>query len=508
MKKMRKLLAVLMTLAMVMGLGMTSFAADSNYKTTITVNEVAVTDSTSVQYYQAVLASDTAPTGWVFANETVAGYFKSAFGVSTDADAIAALIALGKLDVAPKHAYEGEINTDTATVNGKTYTASQFATAIENIKDNEELSDEKVTSNGETYTIADATAGLYVIKATGTDYTYITMAAYVGYSYSNSGEVDGLIPAVVKAKGSSNGITKDLVEDENTTDSDKSVTVGDIVNYSATTYYPFYDADTPVKDKVFTVTDTVTNATYVANSLEVYVGTTELTEESDYTVTQYAGEKTFTVTFIYDEAHAGKTVTLNYSIEIGNEKIDVTNNIKSTFDQTGDTVTIDTVAVEITKVDATTTTTLLDGAKFEIYEALTSAEGATQTVENAMVNDVVTDKTLFLKKVDEGTTVAGKVKFVGLDATKKYYIKETVAPEGYSLNNSYYEVTGSVETTKDNSKTYTFTDFTGIQVKDTKLNALPSTGGIGTTIFTIGGCVIMVAAAYMYFVSRRREEEQ
>ncbi|MFR0951717.1 MAG: LPXTG cell wall anchor domain-containing protein [Lachnospiraceae bacterium] len=30
---------------------------------------------------------------------------------------------------------------------------------------------------------------------------------------------------------------------------------------------------------------------------------------------------------------------------------------------------------------------------------------------------------------------------------------------------------------------------------NTKLSALPSTGGIGTTIFTIAGCVIMIAAA-------------
>ena len=42
---------------------------------------------------------------------------------------------------------------------------------------------------------------------------------------------------------------------------------------------------------------------------------------------------------------------------------------------------------------------------------------------------------------------------------------------------------------------------------DTKLSALPSTGGIGTTIFTVGGCVIMIAAAYMFFVSRRKEEQ-
>jgi LPXTG-motif cell wall-anchored protein len=41
-------------------------------------------------------------------------------------------------------------------------------------------------------------------------------------------------------------------------------------------------------------------------------------------------------------------------------------------------------------------------------------------------------------------------------------------------------------------------------VLDTQLSALPSTGGIGTTIFTIAGCLIMVAAAGLFFVSRRK----
>ena len=33
---------------------------------------------------------------------------------------------------------------------------------------------------------------------------------------------------------------------------------------------------------------------------------------------------------------------------------------------------------------------------------------------------------------------------------------------------------------------------------------LPSTGGIGTTIFTVGGCAIMIIAAGLYFATRRK----
>ena len=44
-------------------------------------------------------------------------------------------------------------------------------------------------------------------------------------------------------------------------------------------------------------------------------------------------------------------------------------------------------------------------------------------------------------------------------------------------------------------------------MNDTKLASLPSTGGIGTTIFTVGGCAIMIAAAGLYFSLRRRTEK-
>ena len=42
-------------------------------------------------------------------------------------------------------------------------------------------------------------------------------------------------------------------------------------------------------------------------------------------------------------------------------------------------------------------------------------------------------------------------------------------------------------------------------IPNTKLVALPSTGGIGTTIFTVAGCGIMIAAAFFFFASRKKE---
>lgn len=60
---------------------------------------------------------------------------------------------------------------------------------------------------------------------------------------------------------------------------------------------------------------------------------------------------------------------------------------------------------------------------------------------------------------------------------------------------------------------YRYNDFTvddenkGNGIVNTTLSALPSTGGIGTTIFTIGGCAIMVTAAGLYFATRKKTEK-
>lgn len=45
-------------------------------------------------------------------------------------------------------------------------------------------------------------------------------------------------------------------------------------------------------------------------------------------------------------------------------------------------------------------------------------------------------------------------------------------------------------------------------VVNKKGSTLPSTGGIGTTIFTIAGCVIMIAAAGLFFASRKKSDNK
>ena len=111
----------------------------------------------------------------------------------------------------------------------------------------------------------------------------------------------------------------------------------------------------------------------------------------------------------------------------------------------------------------------------EYKVALEGEEGATTTL-------VATNGTLKVTGLDEGN----------------YEFKETKAPTGYSVNsaNKAFTITAS-----DNAEV----SVDAGQFVNTKLSALPATGGIGTTIFTIVGCGIMIAAAGLFFASRRKE---
>ena len=91
-----------------------------------------------------------------------------------------------------------------------------------------------------------------------------------------------------------------------------------------------------------------------------------------------------------------------------------------------------------------------------------------------------------------------------MDAQKKYCVQETNAPTGYKIQKDYHVLTGADSTTVEGSKVYKFDNFDDVTVTDENLSALPSTGGIGTTIFTIAGCLIMVTAAGLFFASRKR----
>lgn len=129
----------------------------------------------------------------------------------------------------------------------------------------------------------------------------------------------------------------------------------------------------------------------------------------------------------------------------------------------GQTVTY-TINVKVPSIDPTATNKL-----FKVTDALTGANGQ-----------------LVVKGLDKG----------------KYQFKEVTAPEGYSINETNSSATLTITGDKATA------EFTAdADMRDTEVGALPETGGIGTTIFTVGGCAIMVAAAALFFMNKKKHEK-
>ena len=105
------------------------------------------------------------------------------------------------------------------------------------------------------------------------------------------------------------------------------------------------------------------------------------------------------------------------------------------------------------------------------------------------------------QKSDDGNVIIGTVtsesdgyaRFDGLDEGT-YYLKETNPPEGYVGSDSELEVVIPTQAGTGNVATVQFAN-----------SQIPHTGGMGTTMFTVGGAAILAAAGALFVVSRRKE---
>ena len=91
-------------------------------------------------------------------------------------------------------------------------------------------------------------------------------------------------------------------------------------------------------------------------------------------------------------------------------------------------------------------------------------------------------------------TVVFYVKDINITAT--YYLKETKAPDGYTLLKDPIEIKIS-GSTKLGSQ---------INIVNTKGFDLPTTGGAGTIIFTVGGITIMLGAAFLLIRANKKSK--
>ena len=78
-----------------------------------------------------------------------------------------------------------------------------------------------------------------------------------------------------------------------------------------------------------------------------------------------------------------------------------------------------------------------------------------------------------------------------------YFIVETKAPNGYSLLDEAVMVTVVPDTIES---------IITLEIPNEKGNLLPETGGMGTTPFTVTGCVLIAAATVLLVLKKKQQE--
>lgn len=154
---------------------------------------------------------------------------------------------------------------------------------------------------------------------------------------------------------------------------------------------------------------------------------------------------------------------------------------------------------------------VLDGAEFELFDQATNGSKINLVEIKEGLYRVATSEEVEESGFSSAVikTVNGKATVKGLDFDSKtsYWLEETKAPAGYN------KLSGRVEVKSENSNlTTTMTGATwadgdgGVHITNNTGAELPSTGGMGTTIFYIIGSVLVLAAVVLLIVRKRMSD--
>lgn len=247
-----------------------------------------------------------------------------------------------------------------------------------------------------------------------------------------------------------------------------------------------------------------------------------------------ATHNTFIVNFITSalEAYQGKAVELQYSAQLTTDAIDINNNdVTLTYINNGSTGTLTdktevyTYGLKIQKTfsDHSTDATKYEKVKFKLYADDGNKKGnqillvgGNGVYTTAGTGTTGSNDALVLSKM-------GELQITGLDAGT-YWLEETEAPDGYTKSDIIkITLEGSDNTLSSNSsaaivhseseenltvsieKETASIALATFEVLNQKGFNLPTTGGAGTWMMTIGGIVLIAAAGSLYVISKKKK---
>ena len=505
MKRIRKIAALVLAAVMVMAMGITAFAANDG--------SIIVTNATAGQTYKAYKIFTASPS--------------NPEDVTSDIiyTATPAQVAISGFDTYFDKALDEEGN----------YSITKKAGA------NDEELIQWVKTNFETLKQGSAISGTWTDNDTytfsGLDYGYYYITSSLGtvVTIDTAGKN---VEVVDKNESTPTGPEKKITAEDSAIDSsldqsgisvaNNDTSVGSTetftVTFNATNWVKSEDGQTPesgtagTKITKWNFTDRPEGLDIDASTVKIYVNGTDAAHDVTRTVTDInvdaGGVLTFTIPWVdgqgkhlYPAETPGSElipVTIVYNAKINADAATAVapNKVVIKYNddtQVGEEAVTDTYTYKFKLDKKDEKDAALDGAEFELFfapETGNSENPLTFVLENGVY-----------RYDPEGTVT--RIKPTGTDATAKiigldnasYILKEVVVPKGY---NKAADTTVSGLSRVDAEET----SITTITIKNLKGAELPSTGGMGTTIFYVVGAVLVIGAGVVLIARRRMNSER
>lgn len=524
MKVFKKLSMLFVAAAMMMTTVSTAFAAENDSKLTEGTGTINVQRDGATYKAYKVLGSKTktvaGQTITVYNDETAfKNYFTTNGTFKFDADKGIYTEANGAINVVSnnKDSEKQENNTYVQTDAMKNLTSGLFN------KVNENTPYETVKGN----TPKTLTQGYYLIVE---DTETIT-------STSNSGRVPSLAMLVeVKQNGTFEIVPKDVNIDINKSvltegNKDNVAGIGDVIPYTIKSTVPTYAAN--FKNIVYKVSDNMSKGlTLDENSIKITVNGVTVVENGvindvtyfknlkindakekvlDITVNENGTQMAFDFNYdkLKDTAALGHDVVITYNAEInGNAVINSANTNDAKLDYTtnpdGETTGIEdhtdtyTYGIKLYKIDGATGNHPLANATFSVKNVEANKE-----FEQILKTDV--NGYASLVGLGEGTYTITELDapngYVKLDGSLKIEIKASSDKKSATVKliDADGEIASIIDSTQNGEIQLTVKNYKGIN--------LPETGGMGTTIFMIGGAALIALAGVMLVVYSKKSKK-
>ncbi len=467
-KTFKKLFAALLAAALVLAMAVPAFAVTNATKGSITISNT-VKDETYTIYRMFKLDSYNAESNtYSYTVESDwEGFFKTGAGGN--------YITL-----------DGQNHpTWTAADENDSTTVAAFAKAALAWAADKKITGTEETATGNTVTFSGLDLGYYLVDS--------SLGALCGLNTTNP-------DATIKEKNEKPEIKKEVQTSAGDWSSENNAKIGDTVEYKV----EIKVADGAQK---YTVTDTMSKGlTFNNSSLKVTANDAVTT---DYTLTSTTNSFTLVLPETYvSTLTKGTTIIVTYNATLNKDAVidgdGNTNKVTLSYGNHQNTVpsevTTKSYQFDLVKVDGTNNK-LLDGAEFEL------ADGNTKL--SFVKDDDGNYRVAMTSEKDATTTITvkgGKVNIYGL-AGKAYTLTEIKAPDGYNKL-----VTSETVNLADGSKTHaTIVDSVykdgGVVIENHAGTVLPSTGGMGTTLFYVIGGGLMVAAVVLLVTKKRMEHK-